>query len=107
EIEGRCKTSGSRGIHVYVPTGAKYTYEEVRDFMKLLSHYVQDKVPKLCTMERPLKARRGRIYLDYLQNKSAQTMAAAYSARPRKGATVSAPIEWGELKKGLRISDFH
>ncbi len=107
KIEGYCKTSGSSGLHVYIPLNAKYSYDEARDFTKLICLYVKEKVPKLTTMERALKNRKGRIYLDYLQNRRGQTLAAPYCVRPKTGATVSAPLTWSEVKKGLRVSDFN
>ena len=106
KIEGFCKTSGSRGIHIYIPLGANYNYEEARDFTKLLCYFAQEKMPKLTTMERKITKRDGKIYLDYLQNRRAQTLAAAYCVRPRPQATVSAPLRWEEVKKGLHINDF-
>lgn len=106
-IEGYCKTSGSRGLHIYLPMGAAYTYGEARDFTKLICYYVQEKIPKLTSLERSLKKRGKKIYLDYLQNKRGQTLAAPYCVRPRKGAPVSTPILWKEVKIGLKITDFN
>ena len=101
KVEGYCKTSGSSGLHIYIPMGAKYTFEEGRDFCKLLCTVVQEQLPKLTTMERPLKARKGRIYLDYLQNRAGQTLASVYCARPKPGATVSTPLLWKEVNSKL------
>ncbi len=106
KITGYCKTSGSRGLHIYIPLAAKYTYSEARDFTKLLCYFVQQQLPKLTTMERTIKQRNGKIYLDYLQNRRAQTLASAYCVRPRPHATVSAPLLWEEVKSGLQITDF-
>ncbi|HEA29868.1 MAG TPA: DNA ligase D [Leeuwenhoekiella sp.] len=105
-ILGYCKTSGSRGLHVYIPLGATYTYDEARDFTKLLCYFVHEKMPKLTTMERKIKDRNGKIYLDYLQNRRAQTLAAPYCVRPKPHAPVSAPLQWEEVKTGLQITDF-
>ena len=107
EIEAYCKTSGSRGLHIYIPLAAEYTYSEARDFTKLICYFIQERSKGLTSMERAVKNRKGRIYLDYLQNRRGQTLASAYCVRPRKGAPVSAPIEWQELKSGLKISDFN
>ncbi|GAA0880843.1 DNA ligase D [Algoriphagus jejuensis] len=101
KIEGYCKTSGSSGLHIYIPLGAKYTFEEGRDFCKLLCTVIQEQLPKLTTMERPLKSRKGRIYLDYLQNRPGQTLASVYCVRPRPGATVSTPLLWKEVNSKL------
>ncbi|WP_029033534.1 DNA ligase D [Salinimicrobium terrae] len=105
-IEGYPKTSGSSGIHVYIPLGAKYTYDEARDFTKILCYFIQEHLPALTSMERNVKKRKGKIYLDFLQNRKGQTLAAPYCARPKPGATVSAPLEWKEVKKGLNMKDF-
>ncbi|RQP11535.1 MAG: DNA ligase D [Chryseobacterium sp.] len=106
--EGYCKTSGATGIHIYVPMGAKYNFEQVKDFAHLIVELVQRELPDITTLERSLKKRDpNRIYLDYLQNRPGQTLASAYSIRPRPGAPVSMPLEWKELKKGLRPTDFN
>ena len=107
KIEGYCKTSGSRGLHIYIPFAGTYSYKEGRDFIKLLCYFVQDRLPELTSMERAVKARKGKIYLDYLQNRRGQTIAAPYAVRPRKGATVSTPLKWDEVKSGLKITDFN
>ena len=106
KIDCFCKTSGSRGLHIYISFAGAYAYKEGRDFIKLLCYFVQDKLPKLTSMEPAVKVRKGKIHLNYLQNRRGQTIAAPYSTRSRKGATVSTPIEWGELKSGLKIADF-
>lgn len=106
KIKGYCKTSGSTGLHIYIPLGDKHSYEEARDFTKLLCYYIHEKLPKLTSMERAVKNRKGKIYLDYLQNRRGQTLAAPYCVRPKKGASVSAPLSWKEVKPGLEILDF-
>nr|MBI1229118.1 DNA ligase D [Cytophagales bacterium] len=106
KIEGYCKTSGSKGLHIYLPFGAKYGYEDVRDFIKLLCYLIEEKLPALCTLERTKNKREGKIYLDYLQNRKGQTLAAPYCVRPKPDATVSAPLEWNEVKAGLDMRDF-
>ncbi|MCG2419053.1 DNA ligase D [Aequorivita sp. F47161] len=105
-IDGYPKTSGSSGLHIYIPLGAKYSFEHARDFAKLLCYYVHERLPKLTTMERALNKRDGKIYLDYLQNRRGQTLAAPYCVRPKKGASVSAPLSWSEVVPGLAILDF-
>lgn len=107
KIPGFCKTSGSRGIHIYIPLGARYTYDEARDFTKLLCYMVQEMLPKLTSMERDPKKRKDKIYLDYLQNRRGQTLAAPYCLRPKPGAPASAPLEWKEVKNGLNKMDFN
>ncbi len=107
KIEGFCKTSGSSGLHIYIPLGAKYSYEEARDFTKLLCYFIHEKLPKLTSMERAVKSRNGKIYLDFLQNRKGQTLASPYCLRPKEGAPASAPLEWKEVKSGLKILDFN
>jgi bifunctional non-homologous end joining protein LigD len=102
-----CKTSGSKGLHIYIPLGGKYTYEEGRDFTKLLCYLINARLPDLTTMERKVDKRNGRIYLDYLQNLRGQTLAAPYCLRPKPGATVSAPLDWDEVRPGLRMADYN
>lgn len=105
--EGYCKTSGSSGIHVYIPFNKKYSYDEAKDFAEILAHLVTERLPTLTTLERSLsKRKKNHIYVDYLQNRIGQTLACAYSARPKPSATVSAPLEWTEVKHGLRPQDF-
>ena len=106
KIEGYVKTSGSSGLHIYIPLGAKYDYDEARDFTKILCYFIQEMLPDLTTMERNIKKRKGKIYLDFLQNRKGQTLAAPYCARPKRGATVSAPLEWEEVNSKLDMRDF-
>jgi bifunctional non-homologous end joining protein LigD len=103
-----CKTSGASGIHLYVPLAARYPYEQVRAFAELLAGMAHGQIPGLSTMERSLKKReKDKVYIDYLQNSRGQTLACAYSLRPRPGATVSTPLKWSEVKKGLRPDGFN
>lgn len=106
KIPGFCKTSGSSGIHILIPLGAGYTYNQARDFAKLICLEVQKKLPGLTTLERTKTKRKNKIYLDFLQNRKGQTLAAPYCVRPKEGAPVSAPLEWKEVKPGLEIRDF-
>ena len=100
------KTSGSTGIHVYIPLGAKYTYEQSKEFARVIATLVQREIPGYTSIERIVNARRGKMYIDFLQNRPQATVAAPYSLRPKPGATVSMPLHWGELKKGLKMADF-
>jgi bifunctional non-homologous end joining protein LigD len=106
-IKGYCKTSGASGMHVYIPCNKKYKYDKIRDFARIIATLVQQQLPETTTMERSLsKRRKDHIYVDFLQNSRGQTLASAYSARPKPGATVSTPLEWKEVKPGLHPSDF-
>jgi bifunctional non-homologous end joining protein LigD len=108
KIKGYCKTSGSTGIHVYIPVGGKYDFDQVNDFAHILMKQVHEKLPKITTLERSLQKRdNNKIYLDYLQNRTGQTLASAYSLRPKEGASVSMPLEWNEVKAGMKPTDFN
>ena len=106
-IPGFCKTSGSTGIHVYLPCKKRYEYELVRDVAKVIATAVNKLLPSITTMERSIiKRKKNQIYLDYLQNSKGQTLVSAYSVRPVKGACVSAPLEWKEVNERLHPSQF-
>ncbi len=96
-----CKTSGATGLHVYVPLGAKYDYDHAKSFAELIAMHAQEQLPDFTSLERSLKKRGDNIYIDYLQNRTGQTLACAYSLRPKPGAPVSTPLGWAEVKKGL------
>ena len=105
--ESICKTSGSSGLHIYVPMGKKYTYEQVKDFAYLVCILASEQIPEFTTLERSLgKRKKDQIYMDYLQNRKGQTIASVYSLRPKPGATVSTPLHWHEVKQGLSPKDF-
>ncbi|HYE22288.1 MAG TPA: DNA ligase D [Verrucomicrobiae bacterium] len=106
KVPNFCKTSGATGLHIYVPLGAKYTYEQAKQFTELVVTIVHKQIPEFTSLERSPKKRQKKVYLDFLQNRKGQTLAAAYSVRPKPGATVSTPLEWKEVKKGLQPSDF-
>jgi bifunctional non-homologous end joining protein LigD len=105
-VQSWCKTSGSTGLHVYFPLGAKYSYEHSKEFARLVVQLVNAQIPDFTTVERTVSARKDRMYLDFLQNRPQATIAAPYSVRPKPGATVSAPLHWKEVKKGLSMQDF-
>ncbi|HZE83543.1 MAG TPA: DNA ligase D, partial [Puia sp.] len=105
-VESYCKTSGSTGMHIYFPLGAKYTYEQSKEFARFVVKIVHAEIPAYTSIERMTGNRKGKMYLDFLQNRPQATIAAPYSARPKPGATVSAPLHWEEVKKGLSIQDF-
>ncbi|HET7704717.1 MAG TPA: DNA ligase D [Thermoanaerobaculia bacterium] len=100
ELPSVPKTSGKRGIHVFVPLKAGYSYEEMHDFACTLAEAVTSKVPGM-TVERSLSKRRGRLYLDCEQNAYGKTVVAPYSLRAIDGAPVSAPLKWSEITKKL------
>jgi len=94
------KTSGKRGIHVFIPLVSGYTHEEAAEFACSISEAVAAKVPFM-TVERSIAKRRGRLYLDCMQNGYGKTMVAPYSPRAIDGAPVSAPLKWEEINKKL------
>lgn len=101
------KTSGATGIHIYVPLGARYTYDQAKDFAHIIATFAQQQLPSFTSLERSLEKRgNDNIYIDYLQNRKGQTLACAYSLRPKSGAPVSTPLEWREVRQGLHPTDF-
>ena len=106
EVPGFVKTSGSTGIHIYIPLGAQYSYDQSQMFAKLIVSIVHERLPEFTSIERQIKNRNGKMYLDFLQNRPGATIAAPYSLRPKPGATVSMPLHWEEVKKGLTMKDF-
>ena len=107
KISGYCKTSGSRGLHIYIPMNAKYDYEQAKNFAHLIAGFVHDLVPDITSLERMPAKRKNKIYIDFLQNRSGQTLAAPYCLRPKPGAKVSAPLKWDEVKEGLDPAEFN
>jgi len=101
------KTSGSTGMHIYIPLGGKYSFEQSKQLAELVVMLAQKELPKITSLERTPAKRKGKIYLDFLQNKETQTAAAPYSLRPKPGAPVSAPLHWTEVKKGLTARTYH
>ena len=106
EIRFCCKTTGKSGLHIYLPLNGEYTYDEARTFTQLICTLINEELPDLTSMERNLKKRGKKIYLDYLQNRRGQTLASVYSARPVKGATVSTPVSWKEIQNGFKKEEF-
>ncbi|HEY8402206.1 MAG TPA: DNA ligase D [Cytophagaceae bacterium] len=100
------KTSGSKGIHIYIPLGANYTYDQSRQFAEIISTLAHARIPKLSSLLRSPSKRKNKVYLDYLQNLRGQTLASVYCVRPKPGATVSTPLDWAEVKPGLHPSEF-
>ncbi|MEO6694098.1 MAG: DNA ligase D, partial [Ignavibacteria bacterium] len=105
-VDCYAKTSGSTGIHIYIPLGAKYTYEQSKEFARFIATMVHNELPEFTSIERAVKSRKGKMYIDFLQNRPQATLAAPYSLRPKPGATVSTPLHWEEVKKGLKMKDF-
>jgi bifunctional non-homologous end joining protein LigD len=100
------KTSGSGGLHIYVPMPAATSYEAGLLFAQIVATMVARKHPKVATVERSVAARGRRIYVDYLQNIKSKTLASAYSARANDFAGVSTPLTWDEVDEGVSPKDF-
>ncbi|MCA1619726.1 MAG: non-homologous end-joining DNA ligase [Acidobacteria bacterium] len=103
------KTSGSRGIHVYVPVEPVYDYEQIAELAEQVATAVAREQARVATVERSKRRRgAGMIYVDHMQNARGKSVVAPYSVRPKPGATVSAPLEWREVeRRKVRTSDFH
>jgi bifunctional non-homologous end joining protein LigD len=101
------KTSGSSGIHIYLPLKPKYDYGKIAEVAMALANEVAQRVPKIATTQRSLaKRQKQQVYVDAMQNARGKTIAAPYSARARGNATVSMPLRWKQIERGVKISDF-
>jgi bifunctional non-homologous end joining protein LigD len=101
------KTSGASGLHIVLPLPPKTAYARAATIAERIAERVVDADPERATIERTVKKRpRGSIYVDALQNAEGKSVVAAYSVRERERATVSAPLEWRELRGALRIDSF-
>ena len=101
------KTTGSRGLHVYVPIVRGPLQKDVWTFAKALAVELAARNPKLMTAEYKVAKRpHGRVLVDYNQNAWGRTLASIYSVRPKPRAPVSAPVTWREVERGVRIEDF-
>jgi bifunctional non-homologous end joining protein LigD len=101
------KTTGSKGLHVYIPIVREPVQKQVWTFAKALAQELASRHPGLITAEyRVAKRPRGRVLVDYNQNAWGRTLASIYSPRPRPEATVSTPVTWKEVERGIRIEDF-
>jgi len=107
DMPAYAKTTGSKGIHIYVPIERGPTQKQVWTFAKQLARTLESHAPHLVTAEyRVAKRPADHVLVDYNQNAWGRTLASVYSVRPRPGATVSAPIAWAELEAGAGIADF-
>jgi bifunctional non-homologous end joining protein LigD len=106
ELPSYPKTSGATGLHILIPLGARYTYEEVRTFARLLAVLGVQAEPAISTIARPLHARGGKVYIDFGQNGHGQTIVAPYSLRPLPGAPASCPLAWSEVTPRLDPARF-
>jgi bifunctional non-homologous end joining protein LigD len=106
-VQSYAKTSGSRGIHVYIPLEPVYAHEQATEFAEVVARIAQAQSPQDTTVERMMKNRpAGSVYIDYLQNGLGKTLVGVYTARARAGATVSAPLSWEEVERCVRPTEF-
>lgn len=106
ELESFVKTSGGSGLHVLLPLGGQFEHDAARQLGELLARVIVERLPEIATTARAIPARRGRVYVDALQNGRGKLLAAPYSVRPRPGATVSTPLDWSEVGPRLDIQGF-
>ena len=107
KVTGVPKTSGSSGLHIYIPLAPGTSYESGMLFCQIIATVIASQHPKIATVERTVRARRrGTVYIDYLQNILGKTLATAYSARASAYAGVSTPLTWKEVFDGVEPRDF-
>ena len=107
EVQGYPKTSGSEGLHIFIPLPPGTPYEAGMLFCQIVATMVATGHPRVATVQRMVNRRKdGTIYVDYLQNIQGKTLACAYSARASAFAGVSTPLTWDELDDGPRPQDF-
>jgi bifunctional non-homologous end joining protein LigD len=101
------KTSGSSGLHIYMPLKPTNGYDKVAEFARLFATEVARRAPKIATVERTIAKRAAtQVYVDWMQNARGKSLAAVYTARARPKATVSMPLTWKQVSQGVKITDF-
>jgi bifunctional non-homologous end joining protein LigD len=100
------KTTGKTGLHILLPLGRQFTYEQCRTFGEVIARLIINKVGDIATITRQVTRRGDKVYLDYLQNRHGQLIVAPFSVRPLPGATVSMPLGWGEVTMSLNPRDY-
>jgi len=101
------KTSGSTGLHVLIPLGARYTYEQSRTLAELLARFAAKSLPEIATIVRSVSDRDGKVYVDFLQNGHGRLLVSPFCVRPLPGAPVSMPLEWSEINGRLKLERFN
>ncbi len=100
------KTSGKKGLHILLPIVQEYTFKQTRTFVQGVGERIRKQTPLVVTERSEAKAQ-GKVYIDYVQNSHGRTMICPYSLRATPSATVSMPLEWGQVKKGLNPETFN
>ncbi len=95
------KTSGSSGLHVLIPLGGRLTFEQCRMLAELIARLIVQRRPEIATIARSVRAREGKVYVDFLQNGHGRLLVAPFSVRPLPGAPVSMPLRWSEVNARL------
>jgi bifunctional non-homologous end joining protein LigD len=104
-LEGFPKTSGSKGMQVYVPLNTPHTYRQTKGFALAVAQLLERRDPKLVVSEMAKEKRRGRVFVDWSQNDEHKTTVAAYSLRARERPTVSTPLRWEEVEAAAEEGD--
>jgi bifunctional non-homologous end joining protein LigD len=107
ELPSFIKTSGGSGLHVLLPMGGLFGHDQTRQLAEVLAGIIVARLPEIATTARSIPARRGRVYVDALQNGRGKLLAAPYAVRPRPGATVSTPLDWSEVNDRLDVRSFN
>ena len=106
-LEAFPKTSGSSGLHIYVPLKPANDYEKVAEFARLFATEIAQRAPRIATVERTIAKRAAtQVYVDWMQNARGKTLAAVFGARAKLKATVSMPLTWKQISQGVKITDF-
>jgi bifunctional non-homologous end joining protein LigD len=105
--ESFCKTSGTAGIHVFIPLGMRYPYPIIRDFAFTLCMLTNKRMPDITSMDKKKAHKQNKIHLDYMQNLRGKSIVSVYSVRDLPGAPVSTPVAWEELTDELNPYDFN
>jgi bifunctional non-homologous end joining protein LigD len=101
------KTSGSSGIHIYLPLKPTNDYESVAEVARLLAAEIAHRAPKIATVERSIaKRKKTQVYVDWMQNARGKSLASTFTARAKAKATVSMPLTWKQIEQGAKITDF-
>ncbi len=101
------KTSGSSGIHIYIPLKPTNEYDKVAEYARLFASEVAQRAPQIATVERTIAKRKStQVYVDWMQNARGKSLAAAFTARAKPKASVSMPLTWKQIEKGVNITDF-
>ncbi len=101
------KTSGSSGMHIYLPLKPTNEYDQVAEFSRLLATEIAGRAPRIATVERSIaKRKKEQVYVDWMQNARGKSLASVFTARAKTHATVSMPLTWKQVEQGVKISDF-